>query len=230
MVEAVGGNQPNYNVIQVKGCTVARDEGTISIAQSVKADILKGTSQGLQDATSKLMDLWLESADNKINAVLTILKDELPSETFRQFNDSYLQPSVNVMSKISGGSKVAEQFDYSVSVKSTENLKNAGIRFFSGRGTLEVNFASNVRIMDASDGHISTGDRWAYIFDGSEKGVEIKEQPDGTFALKITYPESQMVDLYIITVPNQEPAPANGGYTPGTRYAVVTKDEIDYTK
>ncbi|MDR1453819.1 MAG: hypothetical protein LBJ25_07600 [Candidatus Margulisbacteria bacterium] len=235
MVDGINGNQPSFNVLKIQGGTVAKDERTTNIAQSVKSDILKETSKGLQDATSKLMDLWLEdTTDQKLNAVLTILQDELPSDVFSQFNDSYLQPSVNVMSKISAGSKVAEQFDYSVSVKSAENLKKAGIHFHNSKhgGVLDVTFASNAMIKDKSDGESVEGSRWTYIFDGSEEGVEISEQEDGSFELKITYPKvaNKQPDVYTITVPDSTSInPSSSSYTPGTRYAVVSKNEINYT-
>jgi hypothetical protein len=233
MLDGIQGSQPNLNVLKIQGGTVAKDEKATNIAESVKSDILKGTRHGLQDAASKLMDLWLEdTTDQKLNAVLTILQDELPSDAFNQFKDSYLQPSINVMSKISGGSKVSERFDYSVSVKSAQNLKKAGIDFHNSKheGVLDVTFAPNTVIKEP-DGMSVEGRRWTYIFDGSEKGVEISEQDDGSFELKITYPEdaNKKPDVCIITVPDSTSInPGSSGYTPGTRYAVVSKNEINY--
>ena len=224
MVEGITGNQPSFTTMKIQGGTVAKDEGTISIANSIKADILKGTSQGLQDAASKIMDLWLENADNKINAVLTVLQDELPAETFRQFNDQYVQPSINVMSKISGGSKVAEQFDYSVSVKSAQNLSNLGVKFSESRGTLGVSFAAGVQIEFDGETFGSEGVRLA--FDNNTKGIAIVETDSG-FELRIENLDGS-IDIATLTTPSPKAPIESSGYTPGTRYAVVSKDEINY--
>ncbi|MDR2431738.1 MAG: hypothetical protein LBD99_05755, partial [Candidatus Margulisbacteria bacterium] len=196
----------------------AKDEKVTNIAQSVKLDILRGTSQGLQDATSKLMDLWLEDpTGQKLKAVLTVLQDELPADAFNQFKDSYLQPAIDVMSKIDGGSKVAEKYDYFVSVKSPENLAKLGMKFNISSGELTLVFADGIKMDNESlDGK-------TLVFDKNTQGIEIFELAEGSFMLCVNNKDGKK-EGYYLTSPVY-----NSSYTPGSRYAVVSKNEINYT-
>jgi hypothetical protein len=218
--------------INIKAATVANDEKITDFVLSLKADILKGTNQSLQNATSRFMDLWLEDkTDKKFNLAREVLAAELSEKDLEKFNRNYLEPSVKIMEQINGGSKVAEQFDYSVSASSLEALKSAGFKFSKNeRGELQAEIAPNAKITSLADGREISGSKFIYKFDGSEKGVEITEKPNGSFEFKVSYQDKRTpADVYSIKVGNQVFLPVEDNvYTPGSKYAVVNKDEINY--
>ncbi|MDR2338235.1 MAG: hypothetical protein LBE20_06305 [Deltaproteobacteria bacterium] len=231
MPEITNKNVPTN--IKIDASTVAYKEKITDFVLSLKADILKGTNQSLQNATSKFMDLWLEDqTDKRFNLARNILAEELSESenVLKKFNRDYLEPSIKIMGQIIGGSKVAEQFDYSVSASSVEALKSAGFKFsINERGQLLAEIAPNVKITSA-DGREILGSKFSYKFDGTEKGVEITEKPDGSFEFKVSYQDKRTpADVYSVEVDNKVSMPQTDPlYTPGSKYAVVNKDEINY--
>ncbi len=243
----VGSNKPITSGIQIKGKTNRLDEDTEAIKNEVSASLnntSKPENERMEEACSTLMDLWLEdNTDAKLNQIMSSLYGEMPgSEILDKFTNKYLKPSVEIMSCISGGSKVADKYDYTVEVNSAANLKNLGLKFSLEGGNIYINFAPGVTATTPYGHTIDLGTAKLSLpndLDGvNTTGVKLAETEEG---FQMTIDTINILDntthqrIYnLSTVPNfissagVNSPQVDKPYTKGTRYAVISKDDIFY--
>jgi len=218
--------------IKVPGKTTIKNEEVDKIKNDV-LNILRNTdkpeNKNMEDACSKLMDLWLEDpTDKALNSIMASLNNEIGgTELFDKFKSSYFEPSIKVMSCISGGSKVAEKYDYNVEVNSAANLKQIGLRFSVDQdGDIQLHFAPGLKgIVDGKEVDLNTQ---AISLDDKTKGVSVVETKTG-FQIQIDNTDSAS-DILELSVPQQVSTDKLASYKKGTRYAVISKHEICYGK
>lgn len=246
-IEGIGGS---YHNVRVPGKTDMSAKESFEIAKSV-ADILtddkKPKKARMEEACSKLIDLWLENSAYKsfgeskaarmLRTIKASLQEKLPEDVWNEFNDTYLEPSIRVMSEIRGGYVIADKFDFEAQVASADKLQDLGVNFFiSKTNTVNVSFYPGVKVKYGNKEFAPNEHGQVVLkFDPNVKEVKIVEKEKGfemrfinndgsEDVLEITKPERQEPD----TEPKSTPKPS--GYTPGTRYAVVNKDEVKYQK
>jgi hypothetical protein len=193
----------------------------------------KPEEKRLEAACTKIMDLYLEGKRDKYNAVLAKVSNALDGSTWDKLYDNYLSPSNKMLDCIGGAGLVAEKFDLSVAAQSVSNLNRLGMRVSENDdGTLSLSFGSNVR-GDLGGREIDFGGQKLRL-DDNTKGVELREN-NGGFDLVIhnIVGEPDRLGLKLPQTgltERPEFIPGKPNYTPGTRYAVVSRDDIDYQK
>lgn len=229
-IDATGGSR--YGA-RIPGKTNIKVDDSFKIAEEVNTiltDDKKPKEKRMEEACSKLMDLWLEDkTDKKLNTIAAYLAEKLPEDTWNEFKDSYIKPSIKVMSKITGGSIVAEKYDYEVQVNSAEKLQRLGIKFEPlDEQNIQMSFKPGVKVRFGNKEY--TGDE-AFKIDSNTKAVKLVETEKGFEVQLINKDGSE--DILEITIPktsrSDDDSP-KGGYTPGTRYAVINKNEVKYQK
>lgn len=231
-IDATGGLRYGGNV---PGGTDRIKEDSFKIAKEVNTiltDDKKPKEKRMEEACSKLMDLWLEDpTDKKLNTIKAYLAEKLPEDTWNDFNSSYLQPSIKVMSKISGGSTVAEKCDYEVQASSAEKLQQLGVKFVPSEKDILMSFKPGTKVKLDGQDYADDTQRLVFKLDENTKGVKLVETEKG-FEIQIIN-KSGPENILEITIPKTD-RPVDdspkGGYTPGTRYAVINKDEVKYQK